>query len=293
MDWFTAVVDARVSHTGGWGDDLLAGSHTMTGPLGVADDERSQGEADGERAGDSCLWAALRGLAALVTAEQSMNELLVEVAGWAMQAIPGADGAAVTLRRYADGNPEVPSWTAVTADFVREIHLLQREILREGPHWTCLQTQTPVVSGSLGIDRRWLRFGPRVAALGVSSAAAWPLLVGEQVIGVIDGFARDRDAFDEHAVHLGAQFAGPAAVLAYNARELSRAQEFAKQLQHALHNRAVIDQAIGIIRGRTGASAEEALARLVHISQTDKVDLSATAHRLVEHSVRRSRMLRP
>ena len=41
------------------------------------------------------------------------------------------------------------------------------------------------------------------------------------------------------------------------------------RLHDELASRAAIDQAVGIIRGRSGASAEEALSRLVHVSRAD------------------------
>ena len=58
------------------------------------------------------------------------------------------------------------------------------------------------------------------------------------------------------------QFAGPAAVSVYNAQLLAGARERTERLQRALESRAVIDQAIGIIRSRSGVSAEEAFDRL-------------------------------
>ena len=61
--------------------------------------------------------------------------------------------------------------------------------------------------------------------MGVHSALSLPLLVGDQVIGAINTYAHSRDAFGEHAVQLGSQFAGPAAVSVYNAQLLARAQE--------------------------------------------------------------------
>jgi AmiR/NasT family two-component response regulator len=67
------------------------------------------------------------------------------------------------------------------------------------------------------------------------------------------------------------------------------AQERAERLQQALTNRSVIDQAIGIIRGRSGATAEEAFARLMKISQDENVKLHLVAERLVEISVQRAR----
>jgi GAF domain-containing protein len=177
----------------------------------------------------------------------------------------------------------------VTDDFVREIDTVQHEELKEGPCITCMQTGRPLVSGSLGCDGRWPHFGGRVARLGVHSALSLPLMVDDQVIGAINAYARARDAFGDHAVQLGSQFAGPAAVSVYNAQLLARAHERTNRLQRALASRAVIDQAIGIIRSRSGATAEQAFERLTRISQTENIKLYAVAERLVEEAVRRAR----
>jgi AmiR/NasT family two-component response regulator len=88
---------------------------------------------------------------------------------------------------------------------------------------------------------------------------------------------------------LGSQFAGPAAVSVYNAQLLARAQERTRALQRALDSRAVIDQAIGIIRSRSGLSAAEAFERLIQMSQCENVKLYAVAERLVEEAARRAR----
>jgi GAF domain-containing protein len=126
--------------------------------------------------------------------------------------------------------------------------------------------------------------------MAVHSALSLPLIVGDRVIGAINAYARSRDAFGEHAVQLGTQFAGPAAVSVYNGQLLDHAQERTAQLERALSNRAVIDQAIGIIRSRSGASAEEAFDRLTRLSQTENIKLHIVAQRLVDEAVRRARV---
>lgn len=73
------------------------------------------------------------------------------------------------------------------------------------------------------------------------------------MIGAINAYAKNRDTFGEHAVRLGSQFAKPAAVSVHNAQLLANAQERTTRLQRALDSRAVIDQAIGIIRSRWAA----------------------------------------
>ena len=129
--------------------------------------------------------------------------------------------------------------------------------------------------------------------MDVHSALSLPLMLGEHVIGTINAYANSHDAFGEHAVRLGSQFAGPAAVSIYNAQLLAGAQERAEQLQQALDSRAVIDQAIGIIRSRSGASAEVAFGRLIRMSQTENVKLRVVAERLVDEAVRRAQSRRP
>ncbi len=234
------------------------------------------------------LYAGLRGVAGIVAGAQKVIDLLRDVAEFAVQAIPGVDGAGVALVDTRDGAPRIQTWAA-TAVFVNNIDTVQYDDLREGPCLTCMQSRRPVVSGSLGSDSRWPHFGGRVARMGVHSALSLPLVVGDEVIGAINSYANSRDAFGEHAVRLGSQFAGPAAVSVYNAQLLASAQERTRALQRALDSRAVIDQAIGIIRSRSGLSAAEAFERLIQMSQSENVKLYAVAERLVEEAVRRAR----
>jgi AmiR/NasT family two-component response regulator len=49
----------------------------------------------------------------------------------------------------------------------------------------------------------------------------------------------------------------------------------------------VIDQAVGIVRGRTGGSDQDALAHLQQISQTENVELAAIAQRVLGQAVPR------
>lgn len=242
-----------------------------------------------QRAADEAdLYAGLRGVAGIVAGARGVMDLLRDVAEFAAQAIPGADGVGVALIDPQHGLSSVQTWAA-TAELVHDIDTVQYSELNEGPCISCMQSQRPTVSGSLGSDSRWPHFGGRVARMRMHSALALPLIVGEQVIGSINAYAGSRDAFAEHAVQLGSQFARSAAVSVYNAQLLANAQEAALRLQRALDSRAVIDQAIGVIRSRSGASADEAFERLIHISQTENLKLHTVAERLVEEAARRAR----
>src|SRR5882757_7162934 len=233
------------------------------------------------------LYAGLRGVAGIVADARGVLELLAEVAEFAAQAIPGVDGAGVALIDPYEGRPTIQTGAA-TAEFVHDIDIVQYNELNEGPCITSMQSRRATVSGSLGSDTRWPHFGGRVARMGVHSALSLPLIVGEHVIGAINCYADSQDAFGEHAVLLGSQFAGPAAVSIYNAGLLARARARAEKLEEALDHRAVIDQAVGIIRSRSGVSAEVAFNRLVQMSQNGNVKLRVVAARLVDDAVRRA-----
>jgi GAF domain-containing protein len=223
------------------------------------------------------LQAGLRGVAGLVADARDVNELLSEVATFATSAIPGADGASIALLQHPQHDPSILQICSATEEFVSEIDTVQYQELHEGPCITCMQTGRATVSGSLGSDSRWPHFGGRVARMGVHSALSLPLIVDGKVLGAINAYTRSRDAFGEHAVALGSQFAGPAAVSVHNAQLLAIAREQTQHLQRALANRAVIDQAIGIIRSRTGASADDAVERLKRISQDKNIKLVVLA----------------
>src|SRR5689334_16461006 len=152
------------------------------------------------------LYAGLRGVAGIVSGGRAVIDLLRDVAEFAAQAIPGADGVGVVLIDPQYGVSSLRTWAA-TAMLVHDIDTVQYSELHEGPCITCMESKRPTVSGSLGSDIRWPHFGGRVARMRMHSALALPLIVGEHVIGAINAYAAARDAFADHAVQLGSQFA--------------------------------------------------------------------------------------
>jgi GAF domain-containing protein len=234
------------------------------------------------------LQASLADLARIVTGTLELEELMTRVAVAAARAVPRADGAGVTLLRIDRGAHLVQA-LAASAPFVREIDEIQYVTLNEGPCITAAIERRTMRSGLLGSERRWPRFGPRVERLGVHSVLSLPLLLADEPVGTINVYARERNVFDDHASEIGELFAPPAAVAVHNAQVLTQAVELTLQLQAAIESRPVIDQAIGLIRGRTGVSADAAFDRLRALSQADNVKLSVVAQRMVDDAVRRAR----
>ncbi len=229
------------------------------------------------------LRSSLAELSQLATADLTLPDMLISVAEFAVRAIPGADGAGVTLLQ--DDRPDT---IVASADFVREVDAIQYGI-NEGPCITAAAEGRTVTSGSLGGDRTWPRFGPRVGRLGVHSVVSLPLLVNHRVLGAMNVYARAKDAFDAHAIELGELFAVPAAVSVQNAAALANARRLATQLQSALDGRAVIDQAMGIVMSRSGCASQEAFDKLRTASQSEGRKVSAIAQQIVDEAIRRAR----
>jgi GAF domain-containing protein len=236
-------------------------------------------------ADDVDLRASLADLSSLTmdSGPGGLEDLLRHVAAFAVRAIPGADGAGLTLLEN-----DRPDTIVASADFVKEVDAIQYS-LGQGPCITAAAEGRTVISGSLHGEKRWPRFGPRVSELGVHSVLSLPLIGLQGVLGAMNVYGHARDSFDQRSIELGELFAVPAAISVRNAQVLAQAKRVADRLQTALTSRSVIDQAIGLLIGRSGCSADEAFAKLVTMSQADNRKVSAVAQQVVEDARRRAR----
>lgn len=232
---------------------------------------------------DLDLVASLNELSQLSADRFDLGDLLIQVATMAVTAIPGADWAGLTVQETGRSAMVVRS-----ADLVDEIDAVEAAI-GEGPGISAAEQGRVMRSGSLGGDARWPRYGPRVSRLGVHSVLSLPLVTPEAVVGTMSLYARTKDAFDERAETIGELFALPAAISVHNAQILARARRLARNLQKALDSRPLIDQAIGILRSRSGCTSAEAFDRLRQLSQAHQAKVAEVAREVVVDAVRRAR----
>jgi GAF domain-containing protein len=254
------------------------------GPSGhVAQRETAQQAAERQYAEEEDLRESLEALSRLASDRLPLEGLLTQVATYAVQAIPGADGAGLTLLEHDRADTIV-----ATAPFVTEIDDIQYG-MNQGPCISAAREGQTVLSGSLGADSRWPRFGGRVARLGVHSALSLPLITPDGVVGAMNVYAHGKNAFDDRAAELGQIFAGPAAIAVQNAHVLAQTRRLANQLQSALEVRGVIDRAVGIVMSRSGSTEHEALERLRSMSQHEHRKLAEVARQIVDEAVARAR----
>jgi transcriptional regulator with GAF, ATPase, and Fis domain len=225
-------------------------------------------------------------LALAHTSTLPLEEALTQIARITVQAIHGSDGAGLALLK-TKGDPTVVASTS----FVGEIDAIQYQ-LGQGPCLSAVVDDRPVRSGSLTNDTRWPKFAARVARLGINSAhssLSLPLRLPGTVIGSLNIYAHAQHAFNDDSIRRGEDFAMVAAVAVSNLSALSQLRIYSIQLETALTSRATIDQAIGIIRSRTGGTSEEAFDSLRVISQRENRKLSEVAAHLLDQSTGRAR----
>jgi hypothetical protein len=150
---------------GNAGDVRVREIRTCTGALRVPVLDTAVQEQAAED--DTDLRESLAGLSRLALGHKGLATMLTHVAEFAARAIPGADGAGLTLLQDDQADTVVAS-----AEFVRQVDAIQYRI-NEGPCITAAAEGRTVSSGSLGGEKLWPRFGPRVGRLGVHSVCRY------------------------------------------------------------------------------------------------------------------------
>jgi GAF domain-containing protein len=149
-----------------------------------------------------------------------------------------------------------------------------------GPCLAAAAANITVTVPDLAGESRWPDWADRAIDAGVHSSMSIGLPLHESVSGAVNVYAAKPHAFDENAVILGETFAGYAAVA------MANAHLYEGPARSAMDNRAVIEQAKGIIMAECRCTADEAFAVLAKLAQYAHRDLHAAAATLVESAVR-------
>jgi len=208
---------------------------------------------------------ALEQLGRLALREHSMKSILQAVVDLAKTVLPGDPEASITL--LVNDKP-------TTAVFTGQLALDCDESQYGHGYGPCLH---PASTGELTeianmqAETRWRDYVQRAAARGALSSLSVPLPISEGVLGALNIYAREVNAFDEDSRSAAVRFAPYAGVAVANMYAYQDARNLADNLQKALDSRAIIDQAKGILMERHKVTAEQAFEVLVRISmQTNR-----------------------
>ena len=210
-----------------------------------------------------------------------LEEPLLELADLASHTVPGNDGAGVT--RLQDGSPVYRS----SNGFARAVDRMQYRI-GEGPCIDAVDQGCTVVSGTIGAgDQRWPKFTREAQSLEVRSVLSLSMTVADRVIGSVNVYSRRPDAFDDEAIAIGEQFAGPAASSLSTSHLVVQTLDAADFASYALAERATIETAVGVLIGLNRLSAAAARRRLVAMADESGVTLETAAEHVLAELARR------
>ncbi|MCX5115637.1 GAF and ANTAR domain-containing protein [Micromonospora sp. NBC_00362] len=212
-------------------------------------------------------------------ADVDLDALLDRIAQLAKRTIPGASEVSVTLLH---GNK--PQTAAFTGELARALDEKQYE-RGYGPCLQAAESTSSLMVPDTGSEQRW----PGWAQAGAHSSLSVGLPVHEQVTGALNIYATTSNAFDDDAIAIAQTFAGFAAVGLANAHLYETQATLAGHMQKAMENRAVIEQAKGIIMGERRCTPEQAFAILSKMSQDSNRKVRDVASAMVENARRPQR----
>jgi PAS domain S-box-containing protein len=218
---------------------------------------------------------ALAQLFTLPADSSDQQRLLGRIALVAGAAVPGATGVSVTI-----GDPAAPDRQATDSAEAQVFDGLQLRVA-EGPCVDAYREDSVTVSTDVTADSRWPRLARAAEGQPIRSALALPIRIADERTGVINLYSPERGAFATQTVRVGAIVASAVAAVLRDVSERASLQALIHHLERALHSRAVLEQAKGIVIAHHGGTADEAFARLVAFSSRQNVKLRDLAELIV------------
>ncbi|MGW5132669.1 GAF and ANTAR domain-containing protein [Streptomyces sp. NPDC004135] len=191
---------------------------------------------------------------------ESLEDFLQSLAEAALE-LSHAEGTGVTIERehrpltVASAGPPAPK-------------LDERQYGQDdGPCLQAARTGEEVIVRDMLAETRWGDYPAYAAACGIRSSVSLPIAARTHTVGALNLYGGPARAFDDADLSalrsLAAQATGAIAL----AQRIADAEAFADQMQTAMRSRGVIDQAMGVVMGQRGCTADEAFAILRSASQ--------------------------
>jgi hypothetical protein len=241
----------------------------------VVASNQTPGSLPGERYED--LVESLTELARTLTENESVRDTLESILALALRSIPGCHAASVTVLNAKDQ----PSTIAATDEKTRELDRRQY-LLQDGP---CLDAARRQVVNRWSLEeaeQRFPEFTSLAQEMDLRSYLSAGLGLAGRRLGALNLSSHDKDGFSQLDEDLISLFTVPASAAIVVVGRYAEARDMAAQLEHALHSRAVIDQAIGILMAESRCDADQAFATLSRASNNRNMKLRDLAAEIVQ-----------
>src|SRR4051794_9792334 len=182
---------------------------------------------------------AMTSLTGVALAHSELEETHREICRIATRAVPGAEGASITT--FPQGRPIA----LASDDWAQNLDELQFEE-HEGPCLDAHRTGNAFRIHDLKAETRWPSYVPRALDQGARSIMSLPMAAEGTLIGALNLYSREPEAFDAEAASIGEVVSAHAGLASQVTAAFFRHRELADQLSDAMQSRAVIEQAKGI-----------------------------------------------
>jgi GAF domain-containing protein len=210
--------------------------------------------------------------------ETDLDGVLRKVAELAKRTIAVVDEASVTLIRGKNAH---------TAAYTGDLALTLDEWQYAGSAGPCLDaaaTSATLSVPDLTGEKRWPGYIPHALKAGVLSSLSVGMPVTDNVAGALNLYSTRAHSFDDDAQSLAQTFSEYATVALANAHLYHESSTLAQHMHTAMANRAVIEQAKGIIMADRRCTADEAFRILSKLSQDTNRKVRDVAAALVANA---------
>jgi GAF domain-containing protein len=230
---------------------------------------------------DSPVTASLAALSRFFVGDGTVKETLERVSTLTIEAIPAAEMVGITM--LVEGRQRTAVFTDPEAP---EIDQAQYDT-GEGPCLAAFHDGRITEIESTREAGKWPEFREVAAAHGIGSTLSFPLLVDTGAVGALNLYCLRERGFTSDDRETGTLFAAQAAIVLANAQAYWDAHDLSARLGEAMHSRAVIEQAKGMLMAAQGCDEDTAFDLLVKASQRENIKLRDVARRIVDGAVAR------
>jgi GAF domain-containing protein len=225
--------------------------------------------------------SVFKALGQFLVSEQTLGDTLLSVSRLALEVVPGVMYAGMLLGDET-GRPQTAVFTDEAAP---EIDQAQYDSDR-GPCLDAWRTGQMIALPDLDAAdarARYAEFVVVAMARGVRSTLSIPLLAEGRSVGALNLYADRTHGFSPDAEDAASRFGDAAAVLVANSHAYWGAFQLSQQLNVAMGNRAVIEQAKGMLMASNeGLDADGAFELLKRASQRENIKVREIAQRIVD-----------
>lgn len=142
--------------------------------------------------------------------------------------------------------------------------------------------ETVVVADLADFAERWPEVVAAAAEVGIHAAAAIPMHLDGETVGVLDLYDTDAHDWSDETLRVARWLADMATAYIFLIARLHSAEDFGTQLQHALDSRVPIEQAKGVLAERLQVDMKQSFATLRNHARNHNLRLTDVAKSVID-----------